>query len=264
MNELENGNTPEVVRQTTVTLPFLNDEVPALCLADGRLYIPVFAVCHIFGILPDVHIRRWRQLLLWVTARKLLFQTKKQGKRLVWCLLISEVPFLYGLFDWKLVSPERRIQLRRATEEQIKLADQAYQHMQHEYKAMRQALFRFMTTFADIDTLLTSYVEILRSRLDNQSASLLTDLCERGQSLFEQATIHARKMLQEQGELPVIDAIKLNADNQMIDTVSFPLLPLIPQGDRERFLAFMELLMAWQQEITAFWRECSFLPESDT
>src|SRR6266576_3637177 len=105
----------EVIEQTTVTLPFLDDEVPALYLADGRPYIPVFAVCHALGISPTSSIRRWRNLALWVTARKLPFQTKKQGKCLVWCLLISQVPFLYGLFDWKLVAPERQAQLRQAT-----------------------------------------------------------------------------------------------------------------------------------------------------
>lgn len=46
MDELE----PDVLRQTAVTLPFLDDEVPALYLPDGRPYIPVFAVCHALGI----------------------------------------------------------------------------------------------------------------------------------------------------------------------------------------------------------------------
>ena len=96
-----------VISQTTIALPFLDDVVPALYLADGRPYIPVFAVCHALGIRPDVHIRRWRTLLLWSTARKLPFQTKKQGRRQVWCLLISEVPYLYSLFDWELVRESR-------------------------------------------------------------------------------------------------------------------------------------------------------------
>src|SRR5258708_28295060 len=144
---------PTVVAQRVIPLPFLDDEVPALYLADGRPYIPVFAVCHVLGIRPETHIRRWRNLLLWVTARKLPFQTEKRGKRLVWCLLISEVPFLYSLFDWKLVSPERRLQLRRATEEQVKLADLASQEMQQRYKAMRQSPFTFLTTFAAIASL---------------------------------------------------------------------------------------------------------------
>jgi len=34
----------EVIAQSTITFPFLNDEVPVLYLADGRPYILVFAV----------------------------------------------------------------------------------------------------------------------------------------------------------------------------------------------------------------------------
>jgi hypothetical protein len=94
LDELEDNEVLEVVAQTTTRLPSLDDQVPVLYLSDGRPYIPVFAVCRAFGIHPDIHIRRWRRLVLWITARKLPFQTEKRGKRLVWCLLISEVPFL--------------------------------------------------------------------------------------------------------------------------------------------------------------------------
>jgi hypothetical protein len=121
-----------VIEQTTVILPFLDDEVPALMLADGKLYIPVYVVCHVLGIRADVHIRKWRNLLLWTTARKLPLQTQNQGKRLVWCLLISEVPYLYSLFDWQLVSPQLRMQLRQVAEAQAKLANLAYQTMQQD------------------------------------------------------------------------------------------------------------------------------------
>jgi hypothetical protein len=136
--------------------------------------------------------------------------------------------------------------------------------MQCEYKAMRQALFTFMSTFADIDTLLTRYKEVFGSRLNSGSAAVLTELCERGRSLFAQATTHARQMLQEQGELPVVDLFKIGADNQVIDTFSMPLLPLVPQEDRECFFACMGLLTAWRQEITAFWNERGLWPDNGT
>src|SRR5712691_4303155 len=108
LDELEENEVLEVMAQTTTRLPFLDDQVPVLYLSDSLPYIPVFAVCHALGIRPDIHIRRWCRLALWATARKLPFQTEKRGKRLVWCLLISQVPFVYGLFDWKLVAPERQ------------------------------------------------------------------------------------------------------------------------------------------------------------
>ena len=244
-----------VIEQTTVTLPFLDDEVPALYLADGRPYIPVCAVCRALGIHADSHIRRWRTLVLWITARKLPFQTEKRGKRLVWCLLISEVPFLYGLFGWKLVSPERRLQLRWATEEQVKLANLAYQEMQQRYKAMRQALFTFLTAFADIDALLQRYAAVLSPTLDDESSLVLAALVDRGRSLFQKATTHARKMLHDQGTLPIVDAFKIDADNNVIDTFSMPLLPIVPHEDSEHFFALMGQLTVWRQELQAFWNE---------
>ncbi len=245
----------EVIAQTTVTLPFLDDQVPALSLADGKLYIPVRAVCHALGIRADTHIRRWQRLVLWITARKLPLQTEKRGKRLVWCLLISEVPFLYSLFDWKLVSPERRHQLLRATEEQVKLADLAYQQMQQQYKVTRQALFRFLTTFADIDVLLQQYAQVYSPTLDNESSLRLIALIERGRSLFQDAAAHARKILHDQGELPIIDVFKIGADNKVIDTFSMPLLPIMPQEESEQFFALMRQLTVWRQELQTFWRE---------
>jgi hypothetical protein len=255
VDRCEDSDVAEVVLQTTTQLPFLDDQVPALYLADGRPYIPVFAVCRALGIRPDTHIQRWRRLVLWISARKLPFQTEKRGKRSVWCLLISEVPYLYSLFDWKLVAAERRLQLQRASEAQVKLADQAYQQMQLEYKAMRRALFTFMSTFADIDALLDRYTEVFGPLLDSASATTLTDLCERGRSLFEQAASHARKMLQEQGELPVVDVFKIGADDQVVDTFPMPLLPIVPREDSQRFFELMRLLTTWQQQITTFWNE---------
>jgi hypothetical protein len=252
----------EVIEQTTITLPFLNDEVPALYLADGRPYIPVFAVCHVLGIRPDIHIRRWRNLLLWVTARKLPFQTEKRGKRLVWCLLISQVPFLYSLFNWKLVSPERRLQLYRATEEQVKLTDQVYQEMQQRYKTMRQALYTFLTTFTDIDELLRRYSDIVLPTLEDESSLALATLLDRGRSLFQNATAHARAIVHEQEALPIVDAFKIDVDNNVVDTFSMPLLPIVPYEESERFFELIGLLRLWQHDLHSFWIEQGDWPKN--
>ncbi len=246
---------PEVIEQLTVTLPFLDDEVPALYLTDGRLYIPVCSVCHALGIRANMYIRRWQRLALWITARKLPLQTEKRGKRLVWCLLISQVPFLYGLFDWELVSPERRLQLRIATEEQVRLSALAYQEMQQQYKAMRRALFTFLTTFTDIDALLQHYTDVLSPTLDDESSLTFSSLIGNGRALFQKATAHARKMMQDQREIPIIDAFKIDANNNVIDIFSMPLLPIVPHEDSELFFVLMSQIATWRQELQAFWRE---------
>jgi hypothetical protein len=244
-----------IIEQTKVILPFLNDEVPALSLADGRRYIPVYAVCHALGIRADMHIRRWRRLVVWITARKLPFQTEKRGRRLVWCLLISQVPFLYSLFNWRLVSPERRLQLHHATEEQAKLSNLAYQEMQQQYKIMRQMLFTFLTNFAEIDMLLQQYADILSPTLDDESSLALASLIGSGRSLFQKATTHARKMVHDQVTLPIIDTFKIDANNKVIDTFSIPLLPIVPHEDSELFFALIRQLSAWRCELQAFWSE---------
>jgi hypothetical protein len=245
----------EVIAQTTVTLPFLDEEVPALSLADGRLYIPVYAVCHALGIRSDIRIRRWRRLVVWLTARKLPLQTEKRGKRLVWCLLISQVPFLYGLFNWRLVSPERRLQLHHATEKQAKLSDLAYQEMQHQYKIMRLALFTFLTNVADIDLLLQQYADRLLPTLDEEFSLALASLIGSGHSLFQKATTNARKMVQDQETLPIIDAFKIDANKKVIDTFSLPLIPIVPLEDSELFFPLMRQMAAWRRELQAFWSE---------
>jgi hypothetical protein len=247
-----NEHEQEVVAQRVISLPFLSDEVPALYLADGRPSIPVFAVCHALGIRADTHIQRWRHLALWVTARKLPLLTEKRGKRLVWCLLISQVPFLYSLFDWKLVSPERRLQLRQASKEQVKLANLAYQEMQQRYKAMRQVLFTFLTTFADIDTFLQRYADVLSLMFDDESSLALTALIDHGRSLFHKAAAHARKMLHDQGELPIVDAIKVNAVGEVVETFSFPLFPLVSDQDSEQFFIYIRQLAQWYRDFAEF------------
>jgi hypothetical protein len=246
-------NQQAISEQTMVTLPFLDDEVPALFMADGRLYIPVYAICHALGIRADMHIQRWRRLVVWITARKLPLQTEKRGKRLVWCLLISEVPFLYGLFNWQLVSSDRRLQLLHATQEQAKLSYQIYQNLQQQYKSMRQALFTFLTSFADIDELLQQYAEILSPTLDDEASFVLASLISSGRSLFQNAASHARKMLYDQEMLPIIDVFKIDANNKVIDTFTMPLLPIVPREDSELFFVLMGQLTTWRQELQAFW-----------
>ena len=161
-----------------------------------------------------------------------------------WRLLISEVLFLYGLFDWKLVSPERRLQLREATKAQLRLANLAYQEMQQRYKATRQFLFHFMTECAGIENFFQSIMEFASTRLDGQASLAFEALCEGGRVLYHDAAAHARKMLQYQGELPIIDAVRVDANNTVVDTFSMPLLPTVPEEDSTRLVKYMCQLSA--------------------
>jgi hypothetical protein len=104
-----NKSVKQVVQQSTIVLPHFDYEVPILYVADGTAYFPVIALCKMLGLRADRYIQRWRGLALWENACKLLLRTKSGKTRIVWCLHRGAFPFLYGCFNWSLVSPERRI-----------------------------------------------------------------------------------------------------------------------------------------------------------
>jgi hypothetical protein len=245
----------EVIAQTTMTLPYLDDQVPALYGSDGRPYIPVCAICKVFGIRADTHIQRWRKLLLWETARKLPFQTEKRGKRLVWCLLISEVPFLYSLFSWKHLSAERRAQLHQAARAGMNLAWSAYQEMQQRYKMTRQTLFSLLAECADIDERLDRQLKIYLLSFDQETQGIFAALVERGRTVHHQVADHARHMLHEQNALPILDGVMIDAENTVVDTFSLPLLPIIPHEESELLIDLLRQLASWYQDMAMFWRE---------
>jgi hypothetical protein len=241
-----------VIEQTTVVLPFLDEEVPALFMADGRIYIPVYEVCRALGISPDKHIRHWQKLVVWMTARKLPLQTEKRGRRLVWCLLISQVPYLYSLFDWQLVLPQRRIQLRWATEVQAKLADMVYQRMQQHYKALRQELFKFLTKYASFEKILQTYANAILPILDDKSSLDLEILLDKGRFLYQLATTLARKMLLDQEESSIIDAFMIDAEGKLFEAISFPLFPIVSDQDSKQFFIYIDMLLQWYQDFDDF------------
>src|SRR5258708_20054698 len=103
------------IRQATIVLPYFDEEVPVLYLADGTAYLPVRSLCRMLGLRAETHIPRWQKLVLWPSARKLPLQTAR-GRHIVWCLHVGALPFCCVSFTSSLVPPERREQLRQATD----------------------------------------------------------------------------------------------------------------------------------------------------
>ena len=73
--------------------------------------------------------------------------------------------------------------------------------------------------------------------------------------LYRDAAAHARKMLEYQGGLPIIDAVRIDANNTVVDTFSMPLLPIVPEEDSTRLVKYMCQLSAWHAKLAAFWRD---------
>src|SRR5258708_35480931 len=96
-------------------VPYFDEEVPVCYLADGTAYLPVRALCRMLGLRAETHIPRWRKLVLWAGASKLPLQTAR-GQRIVWCPHRGALLFWCIGFNWSVVKPLRRQQLRQAPE----------------------------------------------------------------------------------------------------------------------------------------------------
>src|SRR6266849_5493343 len=133
--------TEQVIQQTTMILPYFDEEVPLLCLPDGSRYIPVIALCEMLGLRADVHIPRWRDLMLWHHARKLPWRMPSGRTHIVWCLTVGALPLWCNCFNWSLVTSSRQAQLRVAMDAWLKTTEQVHQEMLTEYREMRCRLF---------------------------------------------------------------------------------------------------------------------------
>ncbi len=161
----------------------------------------------------------------------------------------ASVPFLYGFFDWNWVSPESRLQLKIACQEQARLADLAYRELQWRYRAVHQALFTFLANSENSYSRLQRYTDALSATANTSFMFQRAALLESGLSLFRDAIEQARNMIREQEELPMIELYKIDAEDTVMDTFSIPLPPIVPQEEYERFFSYVHQLTVWVQEI---------------
>jgi hypothetical protein len=241
----------QALQQTTMMLPYFDEEVPVLYLADGTAYLPVRVLCRMLGLRAETHIPRWRKIVLWASARKLPLQTAR-GQRIVWCLHIGALPFWCICFNWSFVSAERREQLRQATEAWQEDVAQAHQLLLKRYRSLRRYLFVFLNAYSDVETWLDHWALHLSTWLDNASARQLELLLSQGKILIGEATAQARKIVQEQTIAPVVDVIMLNAEGAGTEIGTLPLFPVVPREDCEQFFVSMRRLVQWYREMAAF------------
>ncbi len=241
-----------IVQQGTMILSYFDFEVPVLSLPDGTRYIPVVALCRMLDLNPRTHIPRWRRLFLWEHARKLPLQTETRGTRIVWCLHLGTLFFWCSCFNWSLVSPERREQLRQATDAGLKAMEQVQQEMLRRYRDLRRQLFTFLTAYAQADTQLDQVAQRMHTRLDKDSCLQFEVLLSEGRMLIQEATAHARNVVHDQATDLIVDVVTVEADGQMTQIGSFPLFPIVSNQDEERFSAYLSRLTHWYREVFAF------------
>ncbi len=256
------GQQEQGVKQATTVLPYFDEEVPVLYLADGTAYLPVKSLCHMLGLRAETYIPRWRKLVLWANARKLPLQTAR-GQRIVWCLHMGALPFWCACFNWSLVPVERREQLRQATDAWLKDVEQAQRVLLDRYRSLRRDLFAFLEAYSDAETWLDQWALHLSATLDVASSRQFRSLLSQGKTLIGQATAQAREMVQEQAVAPIIDIVTIDENGAMTETETQPLFPVVSNEDREQFFASVRKLAQWHREIAAFLGNLKLAPNGE-
>jgi hypothetical protein len=242
----------QAVQQSTLTLPHFHYEMPVLYLADGVAYIPVVEFCKMLGLRAETYIPRWRRRMVWCHARKLYWRLPTGRTRIVWCLHLGALPFLCACFNWSLVTPARREQLRQATDAWLIDVVQAQRVLLDRYRALRSDLFAFLEAYSDAETWLNQWALRLSATLDLASSRQVEALLSQGKILIGQATAQAREMVQEQATAPLIDVVTLDEHGAVTEVETQPLFPVVPGKDREQFFASVRKLAQWHREIAAF------------
>ena len=170
---------------------------------------------------------------------------------MVWCIHRGALPFWCACFNWSLVSAERREQLRQVTEAWQEDVAQAHQLLLMRYRSLRRYLFVFLNAYSDAENRLDRWALHLSCSLDAASARQLELLLSQGKTLISQATVQARKMVQEQAMAPVVDMIALDADGAGTEIGTLPLFPVVSREDCEQFFAYMSNLAQWHRKMAA-------------
>ncbi len=245
----------QVIQQTVIRLPYFNEEVPVLYVENGKLYVPVIALCNMLGLHANTHIPRWRKLFLWGHARKLPLYIPTRQKRIVWCLHVGAIPLWCGCFDWSLVTSECQEQLHQATEAWSEALSQAHIEMLSHYKQMRCILFEFLTAYKDTEAALSRLAARLQPILDEFDICIqLEEIITQGQKLIYEATDHARRMIQGQVTNPIIDAVKVDKSGHIFEGASLPLFLFFEKEDCQKFFDYVVQLSHWYQEFVGFLR----------
>jgi len=249
----------KTIRQETLTLPYFNEDVPVLSREDEAPYIPVVALCRMLGIQANTRIQHWRKLLIWEDAQKLPLHIPNRGTYQVWCIPLGAVPFLLSYFNWSLVSPERRVQLRQMTETSMKQLEQARLERTTMYHKLRPLLFLFLTKMDGTEDTLLMTVQQFSISLDEYSRKRLEVLANVGSIFLQEVTASARNMLHELGKSLIVDAVQIDIEGKASDTFSLPLFPTLPsQQEIDQFLLQGQKLLFWYEEYLTFLAEHGF------
>lgn len=219
-------DTPPTLR-TMYLAPFACD-LPLLHTPEGD-FVPLVALCIMLGLPTSPYIaiacKRFRPGR---AIQRLPFrESPDRPSRQVWCLREEMVAIWLWSVRSDRVSPARREQLRAFHHRALEVADQVYASAQQQYRMTRSDVFEWLLVCQDVPTRLRRIAERAARRLHPNHHAELDALMARGYALFEESATQARAVVEEILQQPALDTVEVNAEGEVVETGSMPLLPML-------------------------------------
>lgn len=248
MSQPEHDTTQ--AQQTMYLKPF-ECEVPLLHTPDGA-FVPVVALCDVLGLPTSPYIalacNRFRPE---GAMQRLPFQKSTDAPPgQVWCILEEMVAAWVLSVPTEQVSTDRREQLQAFKRQAMEATSHLYTTLQHQYRVTRGEIFEWLRMCEDLPTRLRRIAERAAPHLHPNCRAELDTLMGRGFALFEESAERARTVVQEITQQPVMDTVVLNAEGEVVDTGSIPLLPILPS--QPLLQQSQAPVMTWLHEFNAF------------
>ncbi len=241
-----------IVTQDTLPLPIFGAEVPLLHTPEGD-YVPIRALCEMLGLRPATwigvvcsqHKGRTNAVRRWP------YRAPDGTTRPEWCLEQHDaLRWLSYLWPEKLQG-ERREQLLAYQQTMMDAMGQAYEQMQSSYQALRRTAFSELSSCQGMQATLTQLDEQLSPHLAHTDPPIggeaavgeFRALLARGHETYDAYAAVLREVLAEMTGQPVIDALIVDDQGQVIDTQAMPILPVAP--DTTAMIACQERVRTW-------------------
>lgn len=254
-----------------LVVPYLEREVPVLVGPDGQPMVPLAALCRLLGLESGLEIRRVRRLLLWAAASLLplrpskvqtptdtataiataattgtISQSSDSRSGVVWCL---PYPLAVGTWCWQVFPRVRdaamRSGLRAFIDDTGNLSAWAWEITQREFEGGRRRLHHMVEALnacADgverAQRLASTPSFAPRSKLQVESLAL------RYQALRDQVETFTRCWFHDAQGLPVVEAVHLAADGQIVDTRAVTLFGTFSHEDQVRLRDYEQAVAA--------------------
>lgn len=240
--------------QEIFTLSSLTDNLPIIKTPDGGEFVPLRALCEIVGLRPSAYVGVFCQYFEVGQVRRLLPWDSPTGNRKDWCLDRKHLPHWLVNVPASRVPPDRREAVRTLQSYCATLLGRTYEMMIERHREARRLVFELLNACAYQEDKLQRLEQVGAQLFNQTQQQALAKKAAEGHQLLEKVANLARRMLSTLMAGPVVDGVVLNKDNEVTDTTTFPLLPIVGDSD-QMAMEMTEVVKEWAAHFKVWWDE---------